>query len=458
MFLFRRSAESMEYDDERDESICSTMDHANGDTAAAGERTTSAVVDNGDILRQTSGSAESLEEAHDAPHTPLDGTVPPPDLQDVLECQPLHDDDLEADMASAAPAASAPAPSHGPPLPPMSRTCNGNLRSEEAGNITQRNRRYSYNSHFSGLSPRSASGISRGRSHSLSGLSAADMSDVYEQQYRRCTSVVKSARALSARRASSVNGVVGVIDDCYTPGSRPRSSAMTESERIAVDRMMENECRRQEAAERSAQFTLAREATIVEKELAREKAAYSRRMRLDEELNARLAKSSRDREERINAAAEYRQKLEHERLSLLYESMMEKETRHHFRNPYTLMAAQRRYSLEMRSPAAIAPQRRASFPSVKANGNTQISPRSSEGITNGTTEGRGTSSPSTRRRSSTPSIAKDTPRQCLPLSAWKKPEQPRRESRQSNISARHRCLSPKDWRPTSLVSHTHQWH
>ncbi|CAC9455069.1 conserved hypothetical protein [Leishmania infantum JPCM5] len=457
MFLFRHSAEPMEEEEEHHEPVDSTMEPHNADTAAAEERRTSADVADGDISREPSGFAESFEETGGAPHTPREGTVPPPHVHDMLQHQHLHDeDDVEADMAAAAPAASAPAPSHGVPALPMPHTCNEDSQAEADGNGAQRHRSFSHTSRFAAPSPRSTSGISRGRSYSLSGLSAAELADVHEQRYRRCTSVVKSARCISARRASSVNGVVGVIDDLYTLASR-RSSVMTEGERVAVERMMENEYRRQEAAERSAQLALARESTIVNEELAREKAMYVRRMRLNEELHARLAKSSRIRQERMTAAAQRRQEIEQERLRVLYDSMMEKDTRYHFRNPYEMMAAQRRYSIEMRNPAAIAPQRRTSSPSTRANGNAQMSPHSSDGVANGTTEDRCTSSPATRRRSSTPSIAKSKPRQCLPLDAWKKPEPPRKDSCRSDISAEHRCRSPNDWRATAVLEHPRQW-
>lgn len=453
MFLFRHSAEPMEEEEVHHEPVDSTMEPHNPDTAAAEERRTCADVANGDILREVSGFAESFEETGGAPHTPREDTVPPPGMHD-MEHQYPHDDDDEADLAAAA---SAPAPSYGVPTLPMPRTCNEDPQAEADGNGTQRHRSYSHTSRFAAPSPRSISGISRGRSYSLSGLSSADLADMHEQQYRRCTSVVKSARCISARRASSVNGVVGVIDDFYRLASR-RSSAMTEGERVAVERMMENEYRRQEVAERSAQFALARESTIVNEELAREKATYVRRRRLNEELHARMAKSSRIRQERMTAAAQRREEVEQERLRVLYDSMMEKNTRYHFRNPYAMMAAQRRYSVEIRSPVAIAPQRRTSSPFAKANGNVQMSPRSSEGVTNGATEVRCTSSPATRRRSSTPSIAKSKPPQCLPLDAWKKPEQPRKDSRHSNISAERRCLSPNDWRANALMEHSRQWH
>ncbi|TPP41675.1 hypothetical protein CGC21_36800 [Leishmania donovani] len=425
MFLFRHSAEPMEEEEEHHEPVDSTMEPHNADTAAAEERRTSADVADGDISREPSGFAESFEETGGAPHTPREGTVPPPHVHDMLQHQHLHDeDDVEADMAAAAPAASAPAPSHGVPALPMPHTCNEDSQAEADGNGAQRHRSYSHTSRFAAPSPRSTSGISRGRSYSLSGLSAAELADVHEQRYRRCTSVVKSARCISARRASSVNGVVGVIDDLYTLASR-RSSVMTEGERVA--------------------------------ELAREKAMYVRRMRLNEDLHARLAKSSRIRQERMTAAAQRRQEIEQERLRVLYDSMMEKDTRYHFRNPYEMMAAQRRYSIEMRNPAAIAPQRRTSSPSTRANGNAQMSPHSSDGVANGTTEDRCTSSPATRRRSSTPSIAKSKPRQCLPLDAWKKPEPPRKDSCRSDISAEHRCRSPNDWRATAVLEHPRQW-
>ncbi|CAG9569727.1 conserved hypothetical protein [Leishmania major strain Friedlin] len=458
MFLFRHSAEPMEAEEERHERVDSTTEPHNAATAAARKRRTSADVANGEVSREASGVAESFDETGGAPHTPREGTAPPPDVHDMLEHQrPRDEDDAEADMAAAALAASAPAPFHGVPTLPMPRTCDENPQAEADGNSTQRHRSYSHTSRFAAPSPRSTSGISRGRSYSLSGLSAAELADVHEQQYRRCTSIVKSARCISARRASSVNGVVGVIDDLYTLASR-RSSAMTEAERVAVERMIENEYRRQEAAERSAQFALARESIIVNEELAREKATYVRRMHLNEELHARLAKSSRTRQERMTAAAQRRQEIEQERLRVLYGSMMEKDTRYHFRNPYEMMAAQRRYSIEMRSPAAIAPQRRASSPSTRASGNAQMSPRSAEGVANCTTEDRCTSSPATRRRSSTPSIAKSKPRQCLPLDAWKKPVPPRKDSCRSDISAEHRCRSPTDWRATAVLEHPRQWH
>ncbi|CAM41855.1 conserved hypothetical protein [Leishmania braziliensis MHOM/BR/75/M2904] len=459
MFLFRHSAEPKENDEAHHDPVDNAIKQEETALAAPEEHKASAEMAGNDALHEVSSSADSYESPESARNPSREGTVPPPDLGDMME-HPYqhHEDDVEADVAATVPATSAPMPANGISTLPMPRTYNAAPPTAVNGNGVQRHDSHSYNSRGAAPSPRSTSGISRGRSYSLSGLSAAELADVYDQQYRRCSSVVRSARSLVARRASSVNGVVGVMDGFGTSASS-RGSPMTEEERIAVERMMENEYRRQEVAERMTQYALARESIIVKEELAREKATYMRRMHMDAELHARLEKSGRNRQERMAAAAQRRQEHEQERLRILYDSMAEKDSRYHFHNPYAMMAAQRRYSVEVRHSVSITPQRRASSPfTIKRNGNSLTSPRTNEEVTNGNTDDRRTSSPVTRARSTNPRIDQSKPLKCLPLDAWKVPEQPRKKSPKRDSSTARRALSPKAWRAAVVPDHPRHWH
>ncbi|KAK7198724.1 hypothetical protein NESM_000836500 [Novymonas esmeraldas] len=450
MFLFRRGAEGMEDGHEHHEPINET---------ANGHRDEDEIHDG--AYREASGSAEPHDTTPEraAPHRPTDreGTVPPLEERDVVERHGGSDADEDADAAPAAP--PAPAPSNGVPALSMPRTqnTNGTAAAAANGGVVERHGHNPHTPRGAAPSPRSASGVSRGRSFSISGLSAAEVAEAHEQQYRRCSSVVQSARSLSARRASSVNGIVGTFGgDGYSPAEH-RGGGMSEGERAAVARMMENEYRRREAAERSSQFALVRESTLVEQGLARERAMYEHRMHLDEALHERLDKSSRSRQERALATAQRRQAQEEERTRALRGAVAEKDTRYHLRDPYAVMAAQRRYSTEMRSSIVIAPQRRASSPPAWANGHT--SRRTSGGAGDGTVEDRRASSPAELRRNSSPRIDMSKPRQCLTLDAWKTPEQLRRASTQKNRGASPtRCLSPKAWRATTVADHPRQWH
>ncbi|KAG5485546.1 hypothetical protein LSCM1_07633 [Leishmania martiniquensis] len=466
MLLFRHSAEQRIDGHEHHElldGITGQDELANTHTTAAvadvGENETSTDVADGLVFLEESQSSDPCEDHENAPHLARERTVPPLDEREMVGQHHLdHGDDDEADATVAAPAASAPVPFNDVSALPTPRTAHAVARSGSNGNAVQRHGNYAYTPLGAAVSPRSASGISRGRSYSLGGLSAADLADARERHYRRCSSVITSARSLSARRASSLNGVVGVIDNFYTLPGR-RGSAMTEGERTAVERMIEREYRRQEVVERSMQFALARESAVVEDELAREKASYVRRVHLDEELQARVQKSHRERQERMAAAAQRRQEQQLERQRALYDSWAEKSSRYHFRDPYTMMAMQRRYSIEARNYAAIAPQQRSSSLSrTKSNGEPEASRRASEGGMNGTTNDPCTSSPATGHRSFTPRIDMSKPRRCLPLDAWKLPAQQHKESRQRSYSAPRQGLLPQSWRAATVVDHPRGWH
>ncbi|KAG5506652.1 hypothetical protein JIQ42_06905 [Leishmania sp. Namibia] len=458
MLLFRHSAEHTVDDQEHDELVDSKTEHNELNTTAAGENESQSDAADSLVLREASQSSEPCEGTENAPHFARERTVPPLDEDEMTDHQHRnHGEDDEADVTAAAPAASAPVPFNDVSALPTPRINHAAPRSVSNGNAVQRHGNYAYTPLGTARSPRSTSGISRGRSYSLSGLSAAELAEARGKHYRRCSSVVQSARTLSARRASSLNGVVGVIDDSYTSPGR-RGSAMTEGERVAVHRMIENEFRRQEVTERLMQFTLARETAVVEEELAREKASYVRRVHLDEELHSRLQKAHRDRQERMAAAAQRRQELQEERQRALVDSWREKSTRYHFRDPYTMLDVQRRYSIEARNYAAIAPQRRNSSPfRIKSNENPQVSRRASEGVTNSNTDNPCTSPPVTRRRSITPRVDTSRPRRCLPLDAWKPPQQ-RKDSRQRCYSAPCQGLSRQSWRAATVVDHPRSWH
>lgn len=458
MFLFRGSADTHDDSDERHEPVNGTMNHKPHDDAYAEdeEEAQAAYQDEEayDAPREASGSAEAGSAGA------REGTVPPLDEQDVLANGAAHaeEDVLEddEDAAAAAPPA-APAAAHANGVPALPTTPRAYHPNGHGAGVPQR---HSYSAaaasaftpRGTALSPRSASGISRGYSYSVGAHSAgADAAEVFEQHYRRCRSVVKSARSHSARRASSVNGVMGYIEDEYAPTNR-RTSAMTEGERMALERMMENELRRQEALERATQFALVRESAIVETELEREKANYARRVRRDEELHHRLEQSSRSREERTTAAAQRREVLEQERARAVFGSVAEKEGRYHTHDPYALIAANRRYSATLRAAAAIAPQRRTTSPSHMQADRRPSAPTPVEAPA-------ATGGP---RRSSTPRIDMSRPRQCLTVNDWKTPEQLRREAEEKDRPNRGpapvRCLSPKAWRAPTVVDHPRQWH
>ncbi|KAG5510638.1 hypothetical protein JKF63_06936 [Porcisia hertigi] len=449
MLLFRQSADMTEGNEEHHEPVKGMMEQHETVDAAAAEHETLLYEDGTDLSREASSSVDPYGDPGSASYLARESTVPPLDQVETAEDHYLDSENyLGVNGVASAPAASAPVPFDDVPALPIPRTNNSGSYAAARSNDARHNSYYT-------CTPRGAASSSP---RSLSGISGGGIGSIHRQQYRRCSSVVMSARLLSARRASSVNGVVGIMDSCYTSVTR-RNSGMTEGERLAVERMIENAYRRQEAAERAEQYALARQRTIVTGELERAKNAHQRQMRLDEELHERVEMSGRSRQERMNSAAQRRQELEKQRLRALFDTMAEKDARYSCRDPYSTMIVQRRYSSRVRNAAAIAPQRRSSPPpKSKSRGSPRASHCAGEGITKGNTDDDRALSPPTGRRSNTPRIDMSKPRQCLSLDAWKAPEKQHQTPHRNGGSDSHLRLSPKVWRTVRVVEHPHQWH
>lgn len=296
----------------------------------------------------------------EAPHETREGTVPPLEERHIVT-----EHQREVDAAGAAEAHAA-VPSHAaavpglamprtyaaamtgtaggaPPANPNAQAGTGsnsytphtninlhNNNNSASGTNVRRSSRGTTPRATGGLSPRSHS---RGGGHSYAGsaLSAEEV-QVVEQQYRRASSVVLSARNLTERRASSVNHLIGPIDG-GVGAARRRSGSMTAAEREAVERMVENDFHRQEAAERSAQFGRIRETTLVETELAKEKASYELLLAKEKERRDEIGRRSSLREERMATAAQRRQEMEQKRQQAVLSSVNAKDMRYTLRDP-----------------------------------------------------------------------------------------------------------------------------
>jgi hypothetical protein len=449
MFLFRNNAEPADdagdhapidvtnaaHEEEHEEEQEEEQEVADVDEQEAYEE----VEDRAEEQEEDDGGAE---EHGEAPHTAREGTVPPLEERRIAQ---EHQHDVEAEEAAEA---SAAAPSHASAaaIPgiamPRTYTAGSNGYSPHSntgysaytGNV-RRSSRGTTPRGTSGLSPRSHSRVG-GTSNAGSALSAEEI-ELREQQYRRCSSVVQSACTLSERRASSVNQLIGSIDG-GVGAARRRSGSMTAAEREAVAHMLENELHRQEAAERSAQFSRIRETTLVEAELAKEKASYDKLVQKEKELQAEISRRSAVREQRMAAAAQRRNEIEAQRQQAILGSVNAKDLRYAVRDPYTVVAAQRRYH----SP--VAPSRRPPSPGNQRNGS------------HASADYRRNSAPGPEVRQVKPGIDMSRPRQCLPISAWRTPEQQKKKARAGTYT--QRCLPPGAWQAPTMADHPRQWH
>ncbi|KAL7700566.1 hypothetical protein N2W54_000041 [Lotmaria passim] len=464
MFLFRQKAEPA--DDVRDHEPINVSnasreeaDNEHVDNAADKEEEK----EENDHVEHDVDDAENEAEQHEEADTPRqsrEGTVPPLEEHDITQA---HEREVEEEQeATLSPGAEVP----GLAMPriyaaaaetdlaaaamPQTVNISSNGHSNGQSNIghsinIRRGSRGATPRGTAGLSPRS---YSRGERPSYSGSAlSAEEAEVREQQYRRCSSIVHSARNISERRASSVNHLMGNIDGGLA-AARRRSGSMTAAEREAVERMMDNEFRRQEAAERSAQFDRVRETALVEVELAKEKTSLGHLVRREKERKAEIGRRSSLRDQRMATAAQRRQELEEQRKQAILESVGEKETRYQMRDPYAVVAAQRRY----RSP--IAPSRRVSAPAWASDSRRSSGTPGSRAHSTGPDQRRNSASASELRHVK-PGIDMSPPKQCLSPSAWKTPEQLKRKQ---SANAPHRCLPPGAWQAVTVAEHPRQWH
>lgn len=331
------------------------------------------------------------------------------------------------------------------PAPTASGRPNGRADLESPSSVSQIRR-----SSNTGISPRATAGITPANSSTMPAMmvhGGASMAtprsssrlrstsafshgasttpeEAANRHYLHCASVVSAARQRSARRASGIHGVVGPLD-----GGAGRHAPLSEGEAVAMERMMFNEFRVQEARDRAAQMGVQREAFIIESELEKEKQAYERRADLEAEMQRRCARSSEDRRMRTEIAAERRHQLEQERQQLLADKNTRNDQR--VRDPYATLMAKRRFSSpNLRQSAPIRPQR----PSTGATAAMAAEQKQPGAETNG-------------------------------MGRFKFPEdwESRRGSaHQANGSGApatpRRVMSPKSWRSHSALVHRRSWH
>ncbi|KPI83450.1 hypothetical protein ABL78_7520 [Leptomonas seymouri] len=456
MFLFRRGAEPAEDAGDHEPIDVTNAAHAEPQEE---EEVVSDSKSAGDAEEGAQQGNDVRGDSEDALHGTRENTVPPLEERHIVQ---QHQHEVEAEEAAQA---SASAPLHAATVPglamPRTHATATAGKSSTPRNTIQNNgngvRRGSRGTTPRVATPRAAADLSP-RSHSRGGYSfsysgsalSAEEMEVRGRHYRHCSSVVQSARSISDRRASSVNRLVGSIDGGIG-NTRRRSGSMTAAEREAVERMVINELHRQEAVERSEQFGRMRETMLVETELAKEKASYEHLVDQQRKQQEEIVRRSSLREQRTITAAQRRKEMDEMRQQLILDSVHVKEMRYAMLDPYAVTAAQRRY----RSP--IAPARRTSSPGYRLSD----SRRASEGVNvrrsqSASADYRRNSAPVENIYRTRPGIDMSPPKQCLPLSAWKTPEQLKTKKRAGTFT--QRCLPPGAWKALTVVDHPRQWH